>query len=263
MSITSIIHLLTRVARRNKPGRIFYVSDFDPAGDGMPTAVARQIEFWLDRHAMRLDIKLNPVALTRGQVIAHRLPRIPVKETDRRKAHFEERYGDGAVELDALEALHPGVLAHIVQQQIQHFRAEDLADKLAEAKRGAEEELQALWEERIEPYRNHLDTLQEQVREVTERYQARLEQLGQEMDGELAPYQTALTALRQAIRREVDTLDVVLSELPEPTGEPEKTSWLFDSNRDYFEQLAVYQARKHKPKESDPPAADGPEDEAA
>jgi hypothetical protein len=48
---------------------------------------------------------LTPLALTLAQVQQYRLPRIPIKESDRRKPGFEDTYGEGAVELDALEAL--------------------------------------------------------------------------------------------------------------------------------------------------------------
>jgi hypothetical protein len=122
MSITAVISLLTRVRASQKPARILYISDFDPAGDGMPTAVARQIEYWVNTNAVALDIKLPPVALTREQVGAYRLLRIPVKDSDRRKAGFEERYGEGAVELDALEALQPGELARTVKGHLLQFR---------------------------------------------------------------------------------------------------------------------------------------------
>jgi hypothetical protein len=54
-------------------------------------------------YAPNADIKLIPLALTRDQVITYQLPRIPIKESDGRRAGFEERYGAGAVELDALE----------------------------------------------------------------------------------------------------------------------------------------------------------------
>jgi hypothetical protein len=110
-SITNIVQLLRqRVAYIGKPTRIFYVSDYDPAGDNMPVSVARQIEYWSSRYVPGADIKLTPLALTREQVAQYALPRTPVKETDRRKGNFEAIHGEGAVELDALEALHPGVL---------------------------------------------------------------------------------------------------------------------------------------------------------
>ena len=42
-------------------------------------------------------------------------------QTELRREKFEERFGAGANELDALEALHPGVLAEIVEQAILRF----------------------------------------------------------------------------------------------------------------------------------------------
>jgi hypothetical protein len=45
MTITSVVSLLRRFSESGKPGRILYISDFDPAGYAMPTTVARQIEF--------------------------------------------------------------------------------------------------------------------------------------------------------------------------------------------------------------------------
>src|SRR5262249_51819997 len=112
-SMTAAVNLLQRAARlaaAGRPCRVFYISDYDPAGDGMPVAVARQIEFWLSQYAPGADIKLTPLVLTREQVVAYDLPRTPIKESDRRRANFEALHGEGAVELDALEALHPGEL---------------------------------------------------------------------------------------------------------------------------------------------------------
>src|SRR4029453_2404048 len=106
-----VINFLQRVQRSQKPTRVFYLSDFDPAGDQMPVAVARQLDFLASQDVPEADIKLTPLLLTRTQVHAYSLPRIPIKESDRRKGQFEDRYGEGAVELDALEALYPGVLA--------------------------------------------------------------------------------------------------------------------------------------------------------
>jgi hypothetical protein len=83
---------------------VIYISDFDPAGNGMPVSVARKIEHILRRDGHDdLDIRIDPLVLTAEQVERYRLPRIPIKETDARKRHFEARFGTGAVELDALE----------------------------------------------------------------------------------------------------------------------------------------------------------------
>ena len=91
--------MLKRVATAGKPARIFYISDFDGAGEGMPVQVARQAEFWLPTYAPGADVKLTPVALTAEQVRYYQLPRTPIKEGDLTKQGFEERHGGGATEL--------------------------------------------------------------------------------------------------------------------------------------------------------------------
>ena len=49
LSITHVLQLIDRVIDNRKPTRIFYISDFDPAGVQMPVQVSRQIEYWLDQ----------------------------------------------------------------------------------------------------------------------------------------------------------------------------------------------------------------------
>ena len=161
MSITSVIELLERVCSSAKPCRIFYISDFDPAGNGMLTAVARQIEYYLESYAPGADIKLNPIVLTAEQVQKYRLPRIPIKESDRRKDNFEQVYGTGAVELDAMEALYPGKLAHIVIENIMQFRDKELFGKVSKAKQEAWDKLKISQKRTIKPYQKNLNELKQ------------------------------------------------------------------------------------------------------
>jgi len=244
MSITSVVGLLKRINETGKPGRIFYISDFDPAGARMPTSVARQIEYWLADYAAEADVKLNNIVLTKEQVERYRLPRIPIKDSDKRKANFEDRYGEGAVELDALEALHPGILASIVEENILRFWDSELQEKIVEARNEAKEELDKYWQARIKPFQEELDDLKAQVEDVVQKYQARLEEMQNELMDELEPYEEAINSLRHAIQNVIDDITPNLPELPEPEIEEDDTNWLFDSYRDYFEQLAVYQAYK-------------------
>ena len=118
MSETSTRLFLERVAEAGVPGRIIYVSDFDPAGRSMPVAVSRKIEY---AACQGLDVLLDPVVLTQEQCRSFELPRTPIKPTEKRAAKFEERFGAGATELDALEALHPGELARIVGAEIERY----------------------------------------------------------------------------------------------------------------------------------------------
>lgn len=244
-SITSVVTLLKRLAVYDKPARIFYISDFDPAGDGMPSAVARQIEFWLADFAPGADVKLTPLVLTRDQVIRYRLPRIPVKDSDKRKANFEDRHGEGAVELDALEALYPGELAELVRRALLPYRDLDLAATLRMAERAAHGLVRESWRAELTPERETLATLKQEAEAIADRYREDLERLGAELEAELAPLRAEVEAIRQAIQAKQDEFTLELPERPQPaTDEPDESGWLFDAGRDYLDQLEIYQARK-------------------
>lgn len=123
ISDTRVEELMNRVP--DKPIRIFYVSDFDPAGDLMPKSIARKIEYRVRKREHDTDIRLRPLALTKEQCIEYELPRKPIKESDLKKGTFERRHGAGATELDALEALHLGELAKIISNALNpYFDAE-------------------------------------------------------------------------------------------------------------------------------------------
>jgi len=200
LSITSVIAFLHRVAGGGRPARILYISDFDPAGDDMPPAVARQIEFWLHNYAPEADIALQPLALTRAQVQEFQLPRIPVKDTDRRKGNFEDRYGEGAVELDALEALHPGELAAIVRRAVAPYRDTSLTSRLDRAESRARAAAESAWDDAVAPYADELTAIEEEVRSLVESYESRLWTVGEELRSELAPYRGRLEELRRVVR---------------------------------------------------------------
>jgi hypothetical protein len=246
-SISGVVRMLERIARlpRGKPTRVFYGSDFDPAGDSMPAAVARQVEFYRERFTPEADIKLMPLFLTREQVIRYDLPRIPIKGEDKRKGSFEDRRGEGAVELDALEAIHPGELAEIVTEAVAPYRDETLKDRLGEAEEEALDAARQAMDEATEPHREELDELADEANEIARRYEARLRELDAELQAELAPVRERLETLRQAVTESVSDIDPDLPERPEPeTDDPDEGGWLYDSARGYLEQLAHYQRHK-------------------
>jgi transcriptional regulator with XRE-family HTH domain len=244
-SITNAVKMLQRTVRIGKPARIFYISDFDPAGDCMPVGVARQAEFWLARYAPHADIKLTPLALTHDQVVQYQLPRIPVKESDTRRGRFEERYGAGAVELDALEALHPGALAAIVTTALRPYLDRTLPQRLAAAADEAQTAVSKAWNSAIETQTFALDELADEARAVLQRYEERLATLDAELQTELVPLAERLAKVEDEIDSIAEAFDPDLPKRPEPeVEEPDESAWLFDSDRDYLTQLEYYRAHR-------------------
>lgn len=212
VSITSVcVGLVGRLRTAGKPARIFYISDFDPAGNSMPVAMSRKLEYSIRQAVGEWDVKVKPLALTREQIELYHLPRIPIKETERRAERFESAFGTGAVELDALEALYPGVLADLVDAALQPYFSPE-----AEAER--RRRLLAL--ERV---------VREQVDAVTARYQEQIDALA-----------TMLDELRAI---EVDTARYALATYSADVTEAD--DWLYASSRDYFEQIDRYRAHKN------------------
>jgi hypothetical protein len=143
LSITRCVELVERAERSQRPVRLLYLSDFDPAGASMPVAVARKIEFELYSRDLNhaLDIQVRPIILTHDQCQQYRLPRIPLKQNEHRAGVFEARFGEGATELDALEALHPGELHRILLREIGRYYDDGLDDQINEVARRAKEDI--------------------------------------------------------------------------------------------------------------------------
>ena len=252
-SITTATKALARfveLSALGRPSRIFYIADHDPAGDFMPVAVARQLEFWLWKNGLHADVKLILLALTREQVEQYDLPRKPIKESDRRKAGFEERRGEGAVELDALEALHEGALARIVGDALLQYRDEGLEARLEAAAYTAETEADSEWESAIEEIKEEVSELRDEVTAVVKPFKPKLDKLAQELEEALAPVKERIEEFeeraQEAVNDAANLLCVDLPDRPEPDTDPsDESDWLFDSSRSYAEQLKHYRIHKN------------------
>ena len=239
MSITSVLDLVQRVQSAGKPARIFYVSDYDPAGYGMPISVARKIEFMLYDNGSSEDIRLTPIVLTREQVQHYQLPRTPIKDSELRKGRFEQIHGEGAVELDALEALHPGELARLIEEAVIPYRDLELEEQLSELRDEMQDQAENLLSEILEPYREEREEIEEQVKEIIARYEG--------MNDELAPYRWRLDNLLSRIQADTNAIDIELDDRVEASVDgdgPEE--WLYDSSRDYLDQLRVYKEHQNE-----------------
>jgi len=235
LSITATLDLVRRAKRADRPCRIFYISDFDPAGYGMPVSVARKLEFFLSHLELDLDIKLEPIALTGEQVDSYSLPRTPIKPTELRRHSFEEIHGRGAVELDALEALYPGLLAQIVENAILRYHDPDLDAKARAARDELERTLAEARQKTIEPFADELTEMGEAFRQAVSEFEAAVSGI-QERLNELYPQ--IVNALESV---EVDLDDYPL---PEPREAMDFDEPLYDSRRDYLQQLESYKAYK-------------------
>lgn len=243
-SITRIVGMINRVKTYGKPAVIFYISDFDPAGDAMPVAVARQIEYWSHKLEAGVNIKLQPIALTRDQVIKYQLPRIPIKSSDLRRQNFEDRRGEGAVELDALEALHPGEVARTLKEAADPYRDLELENNLYNAEYQAIQDINWQWDAAIQNQSDKLWELKDQANEIYSKYRERLEALSQELNQELEPLTAEIEDLRQAVGYEIDGFNPGLPKRPEPRIETKNDWIMFDTDRDYMDQIEAYQRFK-------------------
>jgi hypothetical protein len=244
-SITTAVNLLQRAADHARSLRVFYISDFDPAGLIMPVSLARQVEFWRDQFAPESDIKLKHLMLTREQINRYDLPRTPIKESDTRKRAFEERHGEGAVELDALEALRSGELIRVLEEAIQPYFDADLKSRLQEAEDEASEEATEQWEAEIEDVARDVEEIETEAQKTIRRFQSRTKKLSEAFDKAMAPLQKRLDLARQAFDEKSQNFMIELPGRPEAEiADADESDWIFDSSRDYLHQIAAY--KRHK-----------------
>ena len=123
ISLTAVWNLIRRVSKIRKPVRIFFISDFDAAGENMPISVARKIEFLLRQQRLnrKLDIKLKPLLLTKKQCETFCLPGAPVPERKGRNCSFAKYHGHSVVEMHALEAARPGYVRRLVESRMKKY----------------------------------------------------------------------------------------------------------------------------------------------
>lgn len=223
----------------SRPARLLYVSDFDPAGDKMPQAFARQLEFLLWRFDIDLDVALHPLALTFDQVRHYDLPTVPLSLTDAKTAavagkrrNFMTRYDvPGAVELDALVATHPGAMETLVRDAVTDLRDETWPRRLLDAEMAAFRMVDAVWQR----HREHIDSLTD---DVAQRVQVAWDTFVTAVESVDV---TDLTAAVAALNADVAALE--LPPRPEPQREDREHHWMFRSDRPYMEQLNWYTSR--------------------
>ncbi len=231
LSITATLALVSRLQQANTPARIFYVSDFDPAGQSMPVAVSRKIEYFVRTLGLDVDVRVFPVVLTLEQVRYYQLPRTPIKETERRRVGFEGRYGEGAVELDALEALYPGELQQVLSHYIECYYDTSLEERTEQARMELENDLGLIWQQVTSRYDGDIAALKAEHEQLRGEYAGRMDEYAQRV-------QHVWQAMRQELGSSIPYLDNYA--LPQPSYAEEVGDGLYNTERDYLEQLEAY-----------------------
>lgn len=231
LSITATLELANRIADAGKPARIFYISDFDPAGKSMPVAVARKAEYFIRKAGGAADVRLFPIVLTEQQVRQFRLPRTPIKETERRRDSFEQRFGSGATELDALEALFPGRLRQIVQTALNPYYDFGLARRTEEAEEVLRRDLDQKRQAILDGHASEVAALEAEYQQISAALQARL---ADHLRRRAALWETITDELRE------EKPDITDYPLPRPEEADELGEGLYNSQREYFEQIQAY-----------------------
>lgn len=212
-STTLIYGMVERAAADGRPCRVFYLSDFDPAGWHMPIEVSRKVQALVDSRFLGLDIQVHRCALTREQVRELDLPSTPLKETERRADKWREKWGVDQTEIDALATLRADALTAIVEQALAPYVDPDHEKKTSSA---------------LIAYRFHCEDLIE----------AALHQRQEEVDEARRLFEVAAAAVTLAyqyaqplLENVCDEVDALLPELvaPEPEPEGDVADPLFDS----------------------------------
>ncbi|WMT79501.1 hypothetical protein [Bradyrhizobium sp. Ash2021] len=221
--------------------------------------------------ARLVDIQLKPLALTPEQCIEYRLPRTPIKASDLRAPNFEARFGAGATELDALEALHPGVLHDILVAEIERYIDADLDDNVQDAVREVEDELRRVTSEVQQWHADEMAALDAQRKAINRAFERVHEPAHAVYREAVARAYDAYTAAIEQARDEIEQMqqhfveqaerllapmsaeladaapDMDLFDWPEAAEADEDDDPLYNSRRSYVEQVDRF--RKHQGKD--------------
>jgi hypothetical protein len=203
----------------------------------MPVAVSRKLEFFVRSEGIEADIKLYPLVLTAQQVRSYRLPRTPIKESERRKESFEQRHGSGATELDALEALQPGELRRVLRRNIEAYYDTGLTNEVNRIQDRLEGDLRQVRQSVLDQHETEIEEVKDLLTAMQRDFEPRLQD-----------YKQRLQALWYDLNNEMQEQMPDINQYPLPEGKEaeEIGEPLYDSARDYIDQIDAYKAFQGK-----------------
>ena len=220
-SVTMVYKLIERIKESNRPCRIAYLSDCDVVGYQMVKSMSRKLEYLLQLNEMDNDVKVIPLLLTATQVSDLHLPTKPMKESNskayetRKELFYQSRGLDGAVEINALTAQQPQFFINTVEDFITSFIDVSLWNDVMNYRR----EIPSMIADLLQRERLDEDMIKRMISGVIE---------GIDWD-----------ALRTKHNDKIDSF-VDRGDAYDYIDEDNSRIWLFDTDRDYFDQLTEY-----------------------
>jgi len=252
-SITSVALLFKRIDDIKKPVRIFYISDYDHNGDGMPLGISRKIQRWIWVNELDADVKLKHLILTEEQVNNPNYT-LPKKLADESKdsgaiKKWNAEKG-GVVELDAFYARYPDDFKQIITDALDGYYDHDMETAYEAYYKEINSRTDDPRDEALEPFREKRRDIAGRKDAVASQYNERLEAIKNELEETLKPLVDEAEELRTEMRRAVTEIDIELPDPPEPDfSEPIDDNVLYDSTRDFHTQQEIFNAKKPKPRE--------------
>lgn len=249
MSYTQAFEFGERVQRIKKPAIVLYLSDFDPAGDGMAKQVANKFEWLKQNPSIPLDhdLYVEQLALTAEQVEQHDLPRKPINTDEKgyatRIEAFEEKHGEGATELNVLEA-DLDLYQRIVRDGIEQYRDAGLDQQVSNVKENYREACETAVREAIDEadVHDHLDEVADWLDDVdsmANSYVETVDSLQNQFADEMNELRqddryTEFVEAHESVRHHVDVPELHLPDSKlSPPSDP-----LYDSSREYLDTVA-------------------------
>jgi hypothetical protein len=170
--------------------------------------------------------------MTNANTIGYRTCRS--KKPRRARLDLEERFGEGQTELDALEALHECELARILEREIMRYYDPTLHRRTATVAAQVERDLASASAKIRRRHAGDIAALAAEHRRIIALLRA--------SERKTAPIMRRIERALQAAAPDLDTYS-----WPEPRQGNEDPDPLFDSTRDYVEQINRYKAHQGKP----------------
>jgi hypothetical protein len=147
------------------------------------------------------------------------------------------RFGEGATELDALEALRPGELERILEREIARYYDAGLAERI-----------EAIAAE----VQTDIDSINVRIRKRHAKAITAIETERNKVIEAIAAFEKKARPVLRKIERdlEAEATDVDNYEWPEPDEGDEDPDPLFDSTREYLDQIGRYKEHQGKPAEA-------------